>query len=53
MYLQAPASNSKLMNMDMMENENGKDTSYDTNGDGVEVKAATGMTVVVFFTSIE
>ena len=49
MYLQAPASNSKLMNMDMMEKENGKDTSDVTNGDEDEVKTATGMTVVYFY----
>ena len=35
--------------MDMMEKENGKDTSDDTNGDEVEVKTATGMTVAYFY----
>ena len=46
MYLQAPTGNVKFMNEDELEVDNGTDTVDATDGDEVEVKTATGMTVV-------
>ena len=46
MYFQTPTANAKLMDEDTMQIDNGTDTVDATDGDKVEVKTATGMTVV-------